>query len=474
MTSGDVVRFAAEGISRAKVRAALTAAGVGVAIAVLVLMVGFGAGVQGIITDMIKTEDTLTTLKVFSRHDPRWSRAPMRDDADPDDPDEGLAMLDDAMVAKFDQIDGAAWATRDIAFLALARREDGDERKQRTAWDRRTQVIGLWPQSLPPDTSERFAQGGMPAPGDTTGIVLTFEAAKMLRPTEGESVLGAKVVLDLAKRATAVDAADAADAGDPAATMDPPVFTVTGVLKNRQRLTDLLSSFTPSGFGTRRTVYVWARTAEPLAAYGIRGFLDMFQNSGATPPLPAGASSSATVKLINPIDADRVRASIEPEGFRVLYAGDVLKRVRVIFGLADGILIGLGTVALLVASLGIVNTMLMAVIERTREIGVLKAIGARDRTIALLFVCEAGMLGLIGGVGGALLGLGIGELTSVVVNEFYIVPSGGPDSAVDLYRFPLWLWAAALGLAVGIAWLAALYPARRASRIDPVRALRYE
>jgi putative ABC transport system permease protein len=180
------------------------------------------------------------------------------------------------------------------------------------------------------------------------------------------------------------------------------------------------------------------------------------------------------VTLHNPIDADRVRAVIEPEGFRVLYAGDVLKRVRVIFGLADGILMGLGAVALLVASLGIVNTMLMAVIERTREIGILKAIGARDRTIALLFICEAGMLGLLGGLGGAVLGLGVGELTSVIVNEYYIIPSGGPDSAVDLYRFPLWLWAAALGLAVGIAWVAALYPARRASRIDPVRALRYE
>jgi len=340
-------------------------------------------------------------------------------------------------------------------------------RKQRTAWQRRTQVIGLWPKSLPPDTADRFAEGGMPTPGQTDGIVLTFEAAKMLRPKEGESVLGHKIVLDLAKRASAED--DAAPA-----VLEPPVFTVTGVLKNRQRLTDLLSSFTPSGFGTRRTAYVWARAAEPLAAYGIRGFLDMFQDSGSTPPLPAGASSSATVKLVNPIDADRVRASIEPEGFRVLYAGDVLKRVRVIFGLADGILIGLGAVALLVASLGIVNTMLMAVIERTREIGIVKAIGARDRPIAWLFSCEAGLLGLIGGLGGALLGLGVGELTSVVVNQYYIIPSDGPDAAVDLYRFPAWLWAAAMGLAVGIAWVAALYPARRAARIDPVRALRYE
>jgi putative ABC transport system permease protein len=466
MTAGDVLRFAAEGISRAKVRAALTAAGVGVAITVLVLMVGFGAGVQGIITDMIRTEDTLTTLKVFSRHDPRWSRAPMRDDADPDDPEEGLAVLDDAVVAKFEALEATAWATRDVSFLALARRKDGDERKQRTAWRRRTQVIGLWPRALPPDHAERFAEGGMPGPDQPNGIVLTWGTAKMLRPKEGESVIGHEIVLDLARRASAGD--------ETPETIEPPVFVVTGVLKNRQRLTDLISSFSPSGFGTRRTAYVWAKTAEPLAAYGIRGFLDMFQESGSTPPLPAGASSSATVKLHNPIDADRVRAVIEPEGFRVLYAGDVLKRVRVIFGLADGILMGLGAVALLVASLGIVNTMLMAVIERTREIGILKAIGARDRTIALLFICEAGMLGLLGGLGGAVLGLGVGELTSVIVNEYYIIPSGGPDSAVDLYRFPLWLWAAALGLAVGIAWVAALYPARRASRIDPVRALRYE
>jgi putative ABC transport system permease protein len=248
---------------------------------------------------------------------------------------------------------------------------------------------------------------------------------------------------------------------------------VVGVLRNRQRLTDLISTFAPSGFGTRRVAYVWAARLDVEAAGGFREMGDLF-GGGSTPMLPAGATGAATIRLAQPLDADRVRAAVEAEGLRVLYAGDVLRRMRWIFGMADGILFGLGTVALLVAALGIVNTMLMAVLERTREIGVLKALGARDRTIAWLFWCEAGWLGAVGGVAGCALGWTLGEIASVAVNHYYVVPQAGEAEVVDLYAFPVWLGAVALGLAMAIAWLAALYPARRAARIDPVRALRYD
>lgn len=461
MTALDTLRFAAEGIRRAPLRAALTATGVAVAVTVLALMVGFGAGVQRFVADLLESEDLLSTMKVLSRHDPLWRQAPEGADESPDDPDAGTRPVEDAALAVIAAHPDVGWAVRDVRFLTLAKRADGAGAKARNPWDERVMVLGFWPQALPADAAERLAEGRLPHPDEPDGVVVTREFAKRYAPEGGGSIVGSRIVLDYRRSGAAP--ADGAP-------LEPLAVTVTGVLQTRARLVNVLTGFMPGGSG--RIVYLPAATADRCAPYAVRGLAEMF--AGSDLQLPPGTSSSASVRLRSPAAADAVRAAIEGQGYRALYAGDLLRRVRVLFGVADGILLGLGSVALVVASLGIVNTMLMAVIERTREIGVLKALGARDRTIAWLFWCEAGWLGALGGTGGALLGLALGELASALVNAWYIVPHEGPQGAVDLYVFPAWLWAAAIGLAMGIAWLAALYPARRAARIDPVRALRYE
>lgn len=462
MTLRDTVAQALGGVARAPLRAVLTGAGVAVAITVLVLMVGFGAGIEGVVKGLIETEDTLTTIKAFSRHDPRWSRAPTRDTGD-DDETATDAGIDDQAVTRFAAIPGVRYAHRDVSLLGLLRRADGKERKARTRFDRFTQVIGLWPQGLPADAAARLASGTIPAADDAMGVVLSHEAARLLEDEDKATLLGSEIVLELA----------APPGGGPDA---PPIevrFRVAGVLKNRQRLTDLLSTFGAAGIGARRTLYLAAPAADALAPRSLRGFTDLFRGDPET-ALPPGASTSATVRLVNPLSADRVRGEIERAGFRCLYAGDVLSRVRIIFGLADGVLAGLGTVALLVASLGIVNTLLMAVLERTREIGIWKALGARDREVAWGFMAEAAVLGVAGGAVGCLVGLGLGEAAAAIVNARYIVPEAGAEAAMDLFAMPWWLWGGALGLAVAVSLVAGVYPAWRAARVDPVRALRYE
>lgn len=462
MTASDTLRFAFEGIRRAPLRAGLTASGVAVAITMLTLMVGFGAGVQRFIAGMIEAEDLLSTMKVLSRHDPLWRQAPEGADEAPDDPAVGTRPVEDAALAAIAAHPSVASALRDVRFLALCRRADGGQWKARTVWDDRVMVLGIWPDALPADAAARLAEGRLPLATEPDGVVVTRELARRYGPEGGGSIVGSRILLDYRRSGVAVDSD-----GHP---LEPLPVTVTGVLQPRARLTNLLTGFMPGGSG--RICYLPAATADRLAPYAVRGFAEMFAGSDLT--LPPGTSSSGSVRLRNPAHADSVRAAIEREGYRALYAGDMLQKLRLIFGIADGILFGLGSVALIVAALGIVNTMLMAVLERTREIGVLKALGARDRTIAWLFWCEAGWLGGAGGVAGAALGWALGEIASAAVNHLYIVPQGGESAAVDLYAFPAWLGALALGLAVAVAWLAALYPARRAARIDPVRALRYE
>jgi putative ABC transport system permease protein len=133
----------------------------------------------------------------------------------------------------------------------------------------------------------------------------------------------------------------------------------------------------------------------------------------------------------------------------------------------------LATIALLVAALGITNTMVMGVLERTREIGVMKAVGARDSHIQLIFLVEGGLIGAIGGG----LGLLLSWLTSFPgdsVARRLVEQQAEMKLDESLFLFPVWLTVGVPVLATVIATLAAVYPARRAARVNPIRALRHE
>jgi putative ABC transport system permease protein len=143
-----------------------------------------------------------------------------------------------------------------------------------------------------------------------------------------------------------------------------------------------------------------------------------------------------------------------------------------VFLIIDSVLGLLGGISLLVASFGIANTMIMSILERTREIGIMKAIGAEDREIKLIFFFEAAVIGLTGGIIGCLAAWGIDALANRLAYRFILKPQGA--SFVDFFSLPPWLWLGAILFALGVSILAALYPASRAARIDPVRALRHD
>jgi putative ABC transport system permease protein len=132
----------------------------------------------------------------------------------------------------------------------------------------------------------------------------------------------------------------------------------------------------------------------------------------------------------------------------------------------------LGGISLLVASFGIANTMIMSILERTREIGIMKAIGAEDREIKMIFFVEAAVIGTVGGVIGVLSAWGITALANILAFRFLLKPQGA--TFIDFFSLPPWLTASAILFALVVSILAALYPAARAARIDPVRALRHD
>jgi len=142
--------------------------------------------------------------------------------------------------------------------------------------------------------------------------------------------------------------------------------------------------------------------------------------------------------------------------------------LQVIFG-------GVGAIALLVAAIGIANTMTMAILERTKEIGLMKAIGAKNKDIMSIFLGEAAGIGFVGGLGGVILGWGSSALLNIVALSYFAsqASSGGsmPTMATST---PFWLPLFALAFSTVIGLLSGLYPALRAATLVPVTALKYE
>lgn len=141
------------------------------------------------------------------------------------------------------------------------------------------------------------------------------------------------------------------------------------------------------------------------------------------------------------------------------------------FAVLDMFLGIFGSLALAVASLAIVNTLVMAVLERRREIGIMKALGASDRDVKKLFFAEAATMGLLGGALGVSFGWLLGRAINFGTNLYLHRMKMPPE---NLWTVPPWLAAGAIGFALLVSVLAGIYPAARAARLDPVEALRYE
>lgn len=170
--------------------------------------------------------------------------------------------------------------------------------------------------------------------------------------------------------------------------------------------------------------------------------------------------------------ASQLVRSFRSEGFQVQSLELILEQANRVFAVINVMLASVGGLALFVASLGIVNTMIMAIYERTREIGTLKAIGASRSDIRGLFMIEAGLIGLLGGAVGIIGGWLVGLLLNRVIG-WYIEREALPIAAT-FFVTPWWLALAALGFAALVGIVAGLYPAARAARLDPLVALRYE
>lgn len=166
-----------------------------------------------------------------------------------------------------------------------------------------------------------------------------------------------------------------------------------------------------------------------------------------------------------------VQAAVTDMGYEAHSSMQWLEQAQEQMDMIQAVLGGIGAVSLFVAAIGIANTMMMSIYERTREIGVLKVLGCALGDIRSMFLIEAGFIGLMGGAAGLLLSYGVSSLINKFLGSGLMGMGGGGG---DISRIPMWLSAVAVGFAIVIGMLAGLFPALRAMKLSPLAAIRNE
>jgi hypothetical protein len=178
------------------------------------------------------------------------------------------------------------------------------------------------------------------------------------------------------------------------------------------------------------------------------------------------------VRAVDQLSVPAVLETAESMQLEAQSLGTILELANRVLAIMQALLGSVGGLALLVATLGVANTMMMAIYERTREIGVLKALGATSREVRRMFTADAVLLGIIGGIVGVVLGTLLGRLVDWIGHLY--LESEGVVGIGQMSIVPPWLAIGALVFAGFIGVLGGLYPAARAARLDPVVALKHE
>lgn len=442
----DVLQMAWRNVGQARLRFVLTCLGVLIAISTLVALVSFGAGLRQQTVENLEVREVFTSFQILG---PGRAQS-FRRFRDPDpDPNTGGSparpVLDEDLVRRVAALDGVVSVQPDIRFAA--RLEHGDKVHL-------TRVRGAGPHVAPLSPYSKIIDGRFLSGTDGAEIVLTGRVARRLGFEPPEQAVGETIQLltDRLKQ-------DVTEGDLPFETVRLD-FQVVGVLPR------LLPNQTNPFF---RGVVVPLDEARRLWKENASGMASL---SGLT-SLEEGRGreyDSIDVRVADLVSLERVREEVRSWGAATFAIVDQMKRIQEAFLVLEVVLGVLGGIAMLVASLGIANVLIISVMERRQVIGIMKAIGGTDRDVRRIFLAEAGLIGFSGGVMGLLAGWTLTRIATVFIDRYF--QSHEILNPPDLFAYPLWLVAGAIGFAVGLSLLSGVIPANRASRVDPVQALR--
>lgn len=197
----------------------------------------------------------------------------------------------------------------------------------------------------------------------------------------------------------------------------------------------------------------------------------VYVNSTSTVDLKVQRFSQVKVKCHSTSQMGSIRDDLTESGLMVSSLSDTVDQANKIFNILRIILMLFGAIALVVSAIGMFNTMTIALLERTEEIGIMKSIGASDRSISGMFFMESTIMGFLGGVMGVVLGWVIGKGSGILIN---LIAGHFGGQKVNLFSVPLWLVVGVLLSSGVVGFMTGYVPARRASKTDPLDALRYK
>ena len=455
MKTRDLSELAARNLREAVLRNSLTTLGVAVGVASLVAMLSLGIGLQTLASQRLTRSGLFDAVFVTSQRNFRGPRRPPA--ADSAHKQESRA-LDEGVRQQLAKLSSVTEVYPQIRFVTDVRCAGKSET---------TSVLGLPDSSRSSGAFEGMTGAYFSSPTADEAI-LQIEFAKVLTD-QPPALVGKDLTLRYAQRAALQKSA----AGDSSLLENMMGSTMPGGIsivprEKTLRIVGVIES-DPSagigGFGGAR-VYLPLRTAEQLQAAQPDDFEAFLSGNPGKPSYMA-----LTVRVHSPKDVPQVETAIKQLGFATFSLLDATKSLRLVFTVFDLFLGLFGSLALTVASLGIMNTLVMAILERRREIGIMKALGATDRDVRSLFFAEAGAMGLLGGFFGVVLGWLIGQALTWGTT-IYLHRQNLPG--VKISYVPWWLGLGAIGFAIIVSLVAGLYPAARAARLNPVEALRYE
>lgn len=193
--------------------------------------------------------------------------------------------------------------------------------------------------------------------------------------------------------------------------------------------------------------------------------LDGFKKSGVD------KYSSLRVKLKDKVSVDKTKVELEHMGYKVTSIKETIDQVNNFFGIFRIILLVFGSIAVVVACLGMFNTLTISLVEKTREVGIMKVLGTTRKDIRRIFIAEAMVIGLIGGMIGLVSNYLIASGLNIGV---VMLAKNTGNTPVEIFYFPLWLVAISLLASTVVSYATGIAPAKRASKISALDALRYE
>jgi putative ABC transport system permease protein len=465
MKLGDLTELAARNLREAVLRNSLTTLGISVGVASLVALLSLGVGLQQLVDRSVARAGLFDTISVRSRQSspfgqPGGGRRNPRDAADLAPP----RALDDAARKEIAALPNVVEVNPEVRFTAEARREPISQL---------VMVSGMAPSSQSSGTIDGL-NGHFFSSADAEEAIIQGDLAKRLVEVgqPPNSLLGQEITLRFAQRQALPPPSQQAplDAPNQAVGPDEEAMGFSIVPSEKKFLVVGVTPTSESGgqVGFNNAgMYLPLAVAEKLQVVQQGDLRDVARSSAAE----GTRYAALNIRASSPTAVAQIETSVTHMGFAAFSLIDVTRNLRTFFAIFDMFLGIFGSLALAVASLGIINTLVMAILERRREIGVLKALGAADRDVRQLFFAEAGVMGLAGGLFGVLLGWGIGRAIQFATMIYLKRQGMNPP---NIWSVPWWLMLGAIAFAVAVSLASGIYPASRAARLDPVKALRYE